>query len=354
MKRKYITSLLAALTITATAQEATQPHTGNTANRRKTFEKEARMEDNFRKDAEDEMRKGSYITVSGGIGSSAFDYKLTGRYNDNRTEKGKRSGKLGYGVDVKYTYLFNRHWGITSGIGLSRYATEGKLTGDIRDDQYMPLGNLTDNDTEGRPRHYELRARLKNLKESQTAWMAEIPLMATYQTWFKGDSARWGMYAGAGIKLQLPVSAKFKIKNGETGELNVSGYYKDIPTDMGSPSNPPVPQHGYGTITNPNEKLDWDDKLKLKPGIAAAAELGFMRKLGDNTDLLLGGYIDYGLNDIKKHKDRNLLKAPAVYHPDADNKVGTAITYNGMINSTATGKIRLISFGVKLGVRFKL
>lgn len=295
-------------------------------------------------------KKSSYLALSLKAGSSGLHYKV---YSPNLNEKGSYNSKPGYGLDVTYSYYFNTHWGLSTGLGVSRYASEGKLKGGITDDAYFTLGNLIDNDYEGRPKEFELRTRISNLQEKQTTFFFEIPVMATYQTRF-GEEEKWGMYGGLGVKLQFPFSTKFKIQNGQNSQFNVSGQYDGIPTDMGSPSNPSVPQHGYGTITDPNSTLDWDGNAKLKMGIAGTADLGFLMTIADNTDLMLGGYIDYGFNNIKKNGNQGLFTAPSVYHPQADNKIGTGIQYNGMLNSNTTGKIKPISFGVKVGVRFKL
>jgi len=93
---------------------------------------------------------------------------------------------------------------------------------------------------------------------------------------------------------------------------------------------------------------------KPKLGVAGTAELGFLFTLGEDTDLLLGGYIDYGFTNMKKKKDQGLLSTPASYHPDGNMTVGKGIPYNGMMNSNVTDKVKVMSFGVKLGVRFKL
>lgn len=224
----------------------------------------------------------------------------------------------------------------------------------MSDDKYMKLGNMTDDDDfSGHSREFELRARLKNLEEKQTAFLLDIPLLAMYQTHF-GEEEKWGMYAGLGVKLQIPVKAKYKVEGNTASELNVSGYYPHIPSDVGSPSEAPVPHHGFGTINDPGCELDWSGKNKLKLGVAGTAELGFLFTLGEDTDLLLGGYIDYGFTNMKKKKDQELLSTPASYHPDGNMTVGKGIPYNGMMNSNVTDKVKVMSFGVKLGVRFKL
>jgi len=293
--------------------------------------------------------KGSFLTISGSVGSSSLNYKL-----NSLGEKGTRSAGLGYGIDVKYSYFFHPHWGVTSGVGISYYGTTGKLKGSLTEDSYYNLGKLNDNDWQPAPREYELRTRITNLKEKQTTYLLEIPLMVSYHTYFREQGSCWGLYGGLGAKFQFPVSSKFKIKNGAKSEFNVSGQYNGIPTDMGSPANPPVPQHGYGTITDPDSSLDWDDKAKLKMGVAATAELGVLFSLSRTTDLAIGGYIDYGLTHIKKNGKQELFTAPSVYHPAADNHIGTGIKYNGMLNSNVTGKIRPISFGAKVALKFKI
>lgn len=302
-----------------------------------------------------DMTKTSYLTVSGGVGSSSLGYKLNYQI-EGFEEKGKRNAKLGYEVDIRYSYFFNRHWGFSTGVGISRYATVGKFNGDMSDGKYMILGNMTDDDDfSGHPREFELRARLKNLEEKQTAFLFDIPLMAMYQTRF-GEEENWGMYAGLGVKLQIPIQSKYKVEGNTTGELNVSGYYPHIPSDVGSPLEAPVPHHGFGTINDPGKELDWSGKNKLKLGVAGTAELGFMVSLNEekDIDLLLGGYIDYGFTDMKKKKDQGLLSVPASYHPEANKLVGQGIPYNGMLNSNVTDKVKVMSFGVKLGLRFRL
>ncbi len=335
MRKAFILSFFACIAMISTAQGTSENF--NRSNRQGYTEKQDTLQ-----------RKGSYLSISGNVGSSALKYDVQGL-----REQGTRNSKLGYGFELKYSYFFNDHWGVTTGVGMSQYASVGKLKGSMAEDTYYVLGDFVDNDEVGRPIDFELRTRLTNLEEKQTVWFVEIPLMLSYQTYF-GDSARWGMYGGLGAKLQFPASAKFKIQNGAGSQFNVSGQYDGIPTDMGSPENPPVPQHGYGTITDPNSTLGWDDKAKLKMGIAATAELGFMYALNNGIDLMIGGYIDYGFNDIKKKGNNQLLTASSAYHPGADNHIGKGIAYNGMLNSTATDKIKLISVGGKITLRFKL
>jgi len=300
------------------------------------------------KDTIPNERKGSYLSFSGRVGVGGLDYSL-----NSLGEKGSQSNKLGYGFEFLYSYYINNHWGFSTGIGISRYVSVGKLKGGIADESYYKLGMLVDDDYAERPTDFELRARISNLEEKQTTFFLDVPIMLLYQTRF-GEEEKWGMYGGLGVKLQFPFNTKFKIQKGNNSQLNVSGYYAEIPTDMGSPSNPPVPQHGYGTITDPNASLHWNGKGKLKMGVAATADLGFIIGIGEDRDLLIGGYMDYGFTNVKKGANQGLFTAPSVYHPYADNHIGNGIQYNGMLNSNVTGKIKPIAFGGKIAIRFKM
>lgn len=302
----------------------------------------------------DTMRwKGSYLTVSISGGIHGLDYSL-----NSLGEKGKTTNKLGGAVSFSYSYFFNNHWGFTTGLSASRYVSNGKLNGwlnsdgTLMDDKFYGMGMLVDDDYQGRPVDFELRARISNLEERQTTYFLDVPVMLMYQTHF-GEKENWGLYGGLGVKLQFPFNTRYKIQGGENSQFNVSGKYDGVPTDMGAPSNPPVPQHGYGTITNPNATLDWNGKGKHKMGVAGSAELGFLFVLKEDLDLLVGGYIDYGLTNVKKGPEKSLFTAPGVYHPAANNQIGKGIEYNGMLQSDVTGKIKPIAFGLKIGLRFQ-
>jgi len=288
------------------------------------------------------QEKTSYLTVSGNLGSSVLKYDI---------HDGKRGSKMGYGFHLGYSYFFDQNWGVSTGIGLSHYKASGKLYGNIIPDEGTSLGmQVDDDDISGDPKDYELRYRLGQLKEEQTSFMLEIPIMGQYQTRF-GDEQRWGAYGGLGIKIQIPINAKFKVKE---GQLNVSGYYPHSEIDKGAPGLPPVDQHGFGTVSDISKTLGWKDDIDLKVGIAGSAELGGMVDLGNDFDLMLGAYIDYGFNDIRKHKNEPLIKAPAAYIPAANGQVGRGLIYEGLINTDKTGKVKLLSFGVKMALRFKL
>jgi len=291
---------------------------------------------------EKEKEKISYISLSGNGGLSGFNYSIPG----------DKEKKWGYGGQIGYSYFFNRHWGVSSGVGISYYKTLSAMY----DTRSFGYGMQQDDDNiSGNPREFELRARLKDWEEKQTTYFLKIPVMGNYQTYF-GEEENWGIYANAGFKVLIPVSSKYKMSS---GSLNVSGYYPHSDIDKGAPGNPPVPQHGFGT-TDDLSPLDRKGKLKLKTSIVASVEAGFLIKLNERFDLMTGGYLDYGLNKLEKGKVQArdgidpLLTAPTNYLPGANNNIGAGFRYNGMSQAGIINKIKSFSVGFEITLRYRL
>ncbi len=273
--------------------------------------------------------KGSFFSVSGKAGPTGLKYDLNGP-----ATPGTAQLKIGYGIDLKYTYYFNDYVGLGTGIGMQYFNSSGKWK-DNFGSGYYNLGNRIDDDIiSGKPREYEMRVRIANWEEEQTGYMLNIPVMVMFQR-FWGESG-FGMFGGVGAKYQLPVNFQYKIQN---AELNVSGYYPDPGTDIGAPGSPAVPQHGFGTRPDYHTK----ENIRLKSEIAGTLSLGVLYKLGENTDLCIGAFLDYGLNDISK-------KEGEIFYTDEADE----LRYRGALNSTSVGKINALSYGGEIGIRFRI
>ena len=302
------------------------------------------------------QEKGSYLTIAGSLGMNQFHYEM-----DNGM---MGTPRLGFGGALGYQYFFTRHWGIGTGIGISYYSTRAKYNNsfDNKKEQFGGVNHYqfngrTDNDMEpGHPTKYNLQLSLDNWVERQYAYFLEIPLMAYYQTKW-GEKQAVGMYVGLGAKLQLPVIySKYDVKN--SSNLSVQGYYpeKDLIIDGKHIEGEMNPVHGYGTT----DKLGYKDDLDIKMSIAGTFELGFLFALNRRVDLTVGGYFDYGFNNIKdgnkSESDNAYLIEPGA-EKDADFHklpVGSTMQYNGVINSYVTDKVNLIGVGGKVGLRIKL
>jgi outer membrane protein OmpA-like peptidoglycan-associated protein len=304
------------------------------------------------------QEKGSYITLSGGLGPTGFQYKPTeineGGYSD---QKARGHATLGY------SYFFTKKIGISTGVGISYYSTIGGYDKKLTNEDYYQFENIQTDDYNGD--YYYLRVRLGNWEEQQKLLMIEIPLMIMFQHKF-GKYQRHGIYLGLGAKFQIPVKYTYSVIDGEKADdyrLNVSGYYPEYSgsnagttLDFGAPENDahfPV-DHGFGSINNPNEKLDWAGKMNVRFNVAGTVEAGFLFGLGRRVDLNIGAYLDYGFMNIKKGESKNLIEAPSQYQPDANGNIGYGITYNGLVNSKQVDRVNTISYGGKIGIRIKL
>ena len=296
-------------------------------------------------------QKSSYASVSLHTGMSSLGYGVTGLDG----VEGTTSSKIGLGVSLRYNYYFDTHWGFGTGIGLSIYNAGATLNGGFNDRNTYSLGSYMDDDDSGLPQSFDLRARMENLKEKQNIQFFEIPITLLYQTRF--SYGKWGAYGSLGVKLQMPIVKKFEAVSNAGSQLNVSGYYTDGTQqfDLGAPDMPALPEHGFGTINNPGKALGWkNSNTDLKFGIAGTLEVGAISRLNNESDFLIGAYLDYGFSNIK-NSNGSLLSGPSgSYHPEANDNVGKGIIYNGLLNSNHTDKIKPLSFGVKLGLRFKL
>jgi outer membrane protein OmpA-like peptidoglycan-associated protein len=297
------------------------------------------------------QEKGSYFTIGIGGGPSGLYYDLKGISSD-----GENKRKLGGNALIGYSYFFNRHWGLGTGIGVSYYDSRGLYKNDFTANDFFNLGNQV-GDNIGNNNNYELRVRLAHWEEKQTFYTLDIPLIAQYQHKF-GEQEKWGLYFSLGAKLHIPFRARYKVIDSDypsNGRLNVSGLFEDSNIDYGSPVPPnfAIPFHAFGTIHNPNERLGWHDDLKLKLGISGIADFGFLFSLSQRIDLTTGAFIDYAFNNMKK-ESKPLLEAPEQYIPDAIDHIGNGIIYNGMVNSDRVDKAHLFSYGIKLGLRIKI
>jgi len=282
------------------------------------------------------QEKGSYLTISGSLGSNQFLYEMdNGRMGDPR---------LGYGGALGYQYFFGRHWGIGTGVGIAYYNTRAKYNNSFSNNPtHYQFNGRIDDDSPEHLRNYDMQLQLSNWTEKQYAYFLEVPLMLCYQTKW-GEKQAVGMYWGVGAKVQLPVIySKYSVTR--ASELTVQGYYPEARLTLDD-----LPQHGYGTTSN----LGYKDDLDIKMSFAAVGEIGFLVALNRRVDLAIGGYVDVGLNNIKdgnKTESANLIEPSDNIH---HNNIGDGLQYNGIINSYVTDDVKLFGIGGKIGLRIKL
>jgi peptidoglycan-associated lipoprotein len=308
------------------------------------------------------QEKGSYLSLSGGVGPSGFNYKIN---NDINSDMTKRDILLGGQAGIGYSYYFTKHIGISIGVGFSHYKTQTTLKGDFQPDKYFNLGTYKDNDPfNNHIRDYELRVRTQNWTEFQSGKFVEIPLMLNLQKKF-GEKESFGLYFSTGVKFQIPFAAKYAVIDGDNNtqqKLMVSGYYPEDNLELGGFGGKPLPQHGFDNIHNPGKVLNnAKGNLNLNFNISAVAEAGILISLSRRVDLTLGAFIDYGLWNINRKGDfKAMFTGPENdYVSGAGYNVADGITYNSILKSTYgneryVNNVKSISYGGKAGIRIKL
>ncbi len=295
-----------------------------------------------------------FLTLSSELGVSGLNYKL-------EEENAHKKSKFGWNTRLDYGYFFDKSWGISTGVGVSHFQTVGGYNAPFSQGNFIDMGNqLTDDNFSTSSEEYQLRVRLGNWEEIQQGYIMEVPVLGMFQYKF-GKAQEQGLYVNLGFKLKIPVSVTYQVQDGESSDdyrLNVSGYFPAENNDWGGfdPEYAPVAQHGFGSISNPYEALAWGGDIEMNVGISVTAEFGFSFQLTKWLDLLLGAYVDATMNNMKKSatKDVPLLVAPENYMPNANNKIGEGITYNGLLNSNEVSAMRALSYGGKISFKFTL
>ena len=250
------------------------------------------------------QEKGSYLDFNIGGGLHNLSYSLL-----NGTEK----GQAGYTLNAGYSYFFTPDWGFRTGLGFQNFSSVSTLN-------YLSSSPDTDSDGEA----YVFKANYTDLKERQQVLLLDIPLAIQYRHTL---SKKFGLLASVGAKVAIPFSSTFKTTG---GEFVTTGYYSQWNVELSD-----MPQHGFSTMTN-----SFTGNTALKLSYMGIADLGGLFKLSEKLDLYVGGYVNYGLNNVLK-ADTKLI-----YQPNG--------VYNGLFASSQTNHVIPVSFGVKVGVYLHL
>ncbi|MDR2511952.1 MAG: OmpA family protein [Bacteroidales bacterium] len=318
------------------------------------------------------QQKGAYFWLGAGAGPSGLLYKWDGMTNPSTGEAFHGTDKIKWGGNAKlgFSYFFVKNVGLGIGLSANCFNSQGRYLRGYSKNEYINLGTQeADNiDATGDNHLYQLRARLIDWQENQHAITLGIPIMLQLQ-WKFGKKESWGIYFGAGVQFHIPLMSKYYVVDGRTEDnirLNISGLLASSNIEYGLPNTPSqgTDWHGFGSVYNPNEILNWNGKIDMKASISGIANLGFIWSLTDNAELLTGVYIDYGFSNSKKYAQKDspfLLKAPKKYSEPfyttagpTDKPVGTGIDYTGIINSKSVNEAHLLSYGIELTLRFKM
>ena len=250
------------------------------------------------------QKKNGYLSITAGGGLHGLSYNL---------HDGSQKGQFGYTLNVGYSYFFTHNWGLQSGIGLQSFNAESTLN---------YLSSVADVDSDGDS--FVFRTNYKNWKEKQEALFFNIPLALQYR---RSIGKKFGLLGSAGVQISIPINTSY-INTG--GEIVSTGYYSQWNVELKH-----MPQHGFSTNT-----IDYKGKLSLNPSYMGIVDLGSIYTLSSIVDLYVGGYINYGLNNVIQVSNKEIFQPNGVY--------------NGVLESTQTSKVNLVAIGIKVGIYFKL
>ncbi len=246
------------------------------------------------------------FNFGGGLHSVQFD----------PTEGGDHRMRMGGTFNAQYRYAMDENWSFAIGLGFTTYC--GKSKYDLLQD------NMLYTDPEN-GEEYHFKATFTDWNEIQRSFDFEVPIAAYYRY---PINPTWSLVGGAGFKLDVPTSKKFKTKNESSGgELVRSGEFESTNVEYSD-----LPQHGfYGSD-------EYEGKAKMKgAGMSMFGEVGVTRPLKNNMSLYLGTYFSHSLINSLKESDNHL------YDPENEK-------YCGVVSSDLVKKTHLLAFGVKAGL----
>jgi len=266
------------------------------------------------------QERGHYVSVGGTLGSSGLRYTVP---NGN-----VRNG-LGFGGQLGYSFFFHENIGVGTGIGISRYRTNARINGDM-----ISLGMLQNSHDD----EHERIAILRDWRERQTNLFFEVPLLLQFQTKF-GTYQTIGMYANLGVRMQVPFAGRYRVTG---GSIENQGLHLQWGEDK-----PPFANLPGRFDTDYNFRPNGD--FRLRTGVAATAGVGLLIEFTRSLDLMVGAQFDYGLRDIQR--DRN---GPIVYISPGNVNPYPANQYRSLLVSDNIGRVRPLSVGLHVGLRYRL
>lgn len=267
------------------------------------------------------------FSIYGKAGVSTLMYKVDG---------GSRSNGFGGGVGLGYTYFFNKHWGLQTGLEMNFYRATAKL-----DDGKSFAWLVEEGVADDRWWREEFVSSYSRFEEKQRAAYIALPLMAHYQT-----GGRHPFYASLGVKAALRMSSKYELTTDMTNQYQwlMQGAGPEIMDDQ-------EPERGTGFY--PGQRAEGN--LDLKMAVLGSVEAGMKWRLSEGMRLYTGLYADIGISCVKKNNRSMLEYTPVTYNETPGNTevVNAKFSAGSVLNSDdMTKHVRPMAFGVKVGLAF--
>ena len=248
------------------------------------------------------------FSINFGGGISTFDYKPAG---------GKYTYGYGGEAGLGYNFFFTPNWSLGTGVNLAMYNSETTMNDYSRTiNQQSVTGKLL-----------RFSYTLSNYHEDISAMMLNIPLMLRFQT-----GGKIALYVAGGAKVGIPLSAEYEASR----NISTNGYMPDYGVTYYG-----LPNEGFGDYQGVTHK----DDVELKLCFMVSGELGVKWRLSNAMNLYTGGYIDYGINNIKKG---GTSKEMLGYNNNRIAHFPENFSHSSMINSMNDN---IIPFAVGLKIR---
>ncbi len=272
----------------------------------------------------DSLQRERTVTVSDTIRTSAghqFQAYLGGGYGSlgyQLQNGGLVSGSLLGLIELNYAYFFHPNVGVGIGLRFGNTTSIARLMGQREWD------GVTDTDGET----YNHTTYIKSWRERQTIHTLDIPVSLQTQFYFNPEEEA-GMYINVGASLRLPVYNRY---NTILGYVEDKGFYPATNLTLSQ-------LHEFG-----ERNLAGKGKLDIKPLAAGVfADLGFLFRVAEHTDLALGAYFQFTPTDINTEQREYLGFA---------NSTFTFMNpYKGVLPTTEASVAHPWEAAIKLGVR---
>ncbi len=243
-------------------------------------------------------------------------------------------------LSLHYAYFFNEHWGLSVGAEINHVGAKAAFSGTGIVPQYNDQA-FNNGDT-----YYDLYWTANGLKERQSIWALEVPVMAQFEWIFDGRS---GIYAGLGLYGYFPV---VKGKNVFKGEGEITTYGVEDPVGQDYNVDYDMVNH-FGTYNYDGE----DRRSKLKCSFGIEADFGGVFRISRIADGYVGAFCKFNFLDILPKEKLDIFTNNGDNVPTFNGTLASNIleTYKNSYDEYA--KIRTkwdqLQIGLKLGVHIK-
>jgi hypothetical protein len=231
---------------------------------------------------------------------------------------------VGGSLGIGYNHSLTNQWSIGTGLELTLYNT--KVTFDNYSDSYNSNDGQYD---------FEFQTAITDYEENQNTIFLNIPVMIQFQMPVFADNQ---FYIAGGFKFGIPVTKKYKITN---AAMKNSGFY---PIWSGE-ENLILDSQEFMGFGNFNRK-DIEEDFELKVAYIISMEGGIKCRLNETLSVYTGAYFDYGLNDINKENNKNLVQYNVADPPNFIN--------NSILQTRLTNKVVPMAVGLKIRLAFGL